>query len=59
VLKEFLYVGNDTHFIVDLANGVEVTVREQNLGSVSSVAFQQGERVAVRWPTDGALILLN
>ena len=58
-LREVLYVGNDTHFIVDLANGAEITVREQNSGSIASSELRQGDQVAVNWPSDGALILLT
>ena len=59
VLRELLYVGNDTHFIVTLPNDVEITVREQNTDSFASTHFRQGDSVTVSWPSDGALILLS
>jgi spermidine/putrescine transport system ATP-binding protein len=57
-VREVIYVGNDTHYIVDLARGVEVTVREQNSSSLGSTVYRQGDAVSVQWSPEGALVLL-
>lgn len=58
VVREALYVGNDTHFIVDLAGGTEITVREQNSSASTSSSVVAGDEVTVKWPEAGSSILL-
>jgi len=60
VVQEVVYIGTDTQFLISLAGGVMIRVRQQNRISASeqfAYAGERGEQVYVAWATDSALLL--
>ena len=57
-LKEVVYIGTDTRYIVDLPQGGELVVREQNSTAPRAARPQKGDAVHIRWrPADGRILL--
>jgi spermidine/putrescine transport system ATP-binding protein len=60
VIQEAIYIGTDTHFMITLAEGLTIRVRQQN--SISTPDQQayfgdQGDTVYVTWVPDAVLLL--
>ncbi|RME45579.1 MAG: TOBE domain-containing protein, partial [Chloroflexi bacterium] len=53
-----VYIGTDTRFLVQLAQGFQVSVREQNPGRAGA-SFRRGESVFVTWSPESTLILVD
>jgi spermidine/putrescine transport system ATP-binding protein len=59
-LEEVLFVGNDTQYLVRLANGGRLMAREQNqLPASRDLGFQVGQRVQVCWAPASVNLLLE
>lgn len=55
-IHDTTFIGTDTRFLVELAPGVRLDVRYQNLNP-GDVAFQTGQAVAVSWQPSSARLL--
>jgi spermidine/putrescine transport system ATP-binding protein len=58
-VRETIYIGTDTRYRVALSPTVELVVRVQNFGARDDVHFQVGDALAVQWPAENALILVE
>lgn len=57
IIREVVYIGTDTRYVVGLATGETLVVRTQNVGGQGYGAFQVGEAVtAWWWLTDARLL---
>ena len=52
-----VYIGTDTHYGVQLANGQAIRVREQNSSAESRFLAREGEPVTVRFAPEAARVL--
>lgn len=62
VIQEIVYIGTDTHFLISLAEGLTIRVRQQNWVSTSDRRAYYGERgdnVHVAWAPESTLLLVN
>ncbi|MBK9055611.1 MAG: TOBE domain-containing protein [Chloroflexi bacterium] len=57
IIREAVYIGTDTRYVVGLATGEAVVVRTQNVGGQGYGAFQVGEAVTVWWRLTDARLL--
>lgn len=57
VVREAIYIGTDTRYVVTIGQGTELIVRIQNFGQRYDTIFKQGERVLVFWDNADARIL--
>ncbi|MFM1917215.1 MAG: hypothetical protein RJB01_730 [Actinomycetota bacterium] len=48
-VREVIYVGMSTRFIIELPNGGTVTASQQNTGAAGDLAHLRGQRVWVSW----------
>ncbi|WP_159941495.1 MULTISPECIES: ABC transporter ATP-binding protein [unclassified Nocardiopsis] len=55
-VTETVYMGSSTHYQVDVGDGEEVTVYQQNSAS-SALAAERGERVWLSWPPEHSYVL--
>ena len=54
-VREIVFVGNDTHYFISLANAANVMVREQNRSPVETSSAKVGQTAYVVWsPASGA-----
>ncbi len=53
-VRDVVYVGSITRYVVDLDGGGELVVVRQNTGDVSEPPVNQGERVCLSWKQDQA-----
>jgi len=52
-----IYLGESTHWIVELEDGQRLTVLEQNREASSNHMSRSGQRVSLRWEPDAAVVL--
>jgi spermidine/putrescine transport system ATP-binding protein len=60
VIQEVIYIGTDTQFLVSLAQGLTIRVRQQNHISTPdrrAYSGDRGDRVYVAWAPESALLL--
>jgi len=60
VIQEAVYIGTDTHFMISLAEGLTIRVRQQNsISTPDQQAYfgEQGDNVYVTWVPDAVLLL--
>jgi spermidine/putrescine transport system ATP-binding protein len=58
VVRETVYIGTDTRFVVGLSSGETVVARLQNIRSKGSGEFSVGDRVKVVWAFEDARTLM-
>lgn len=56
-VREVVYIGTDTRYIVELASGETLVTRVQNLGGRGLGHFATGDQVKVRWIPEDARTL--
>lgn len=54
VVREMVYIGTDTRFVVDLVSGGHIVARLQNIGSKGLGEFAVGDPVNVLWTCQDA-----
>jgi spermidine/putrescine transport system ATP-binding protein len=62
VIREIVYIGTDTQFMVSLADDLTVRVRQQNHISTSdrqAYSGERGDQVYVAWASESALLLVE
>jgi spermidine/putrescine transport system ATP-binding protein len=59
VVRETVYIGTDTRFVVDLASGEHIVARLQNIGSKGLGEFSVGDPVKVLWACQDARALTH
>ncbi len=59
VVKEVVYIGTDTRYIVELPRGNELVVREQNSTARPATQLHKGDPVRIHWQPDDGRILLE
>jgi spermidine/putrescine transport system ATP-binding protein len=60
VIREIVYIGTDTHFLISLADELTLRVRQQNsISTPEQRAYfgNQGDRVYVTWTPESVLLL--
>lgn len=57
VVKETIYIGTDTRYILQITDSTLVTVREQNINPDNVHVFHVGDRVGLNWNPAQALVL--
>ncbi len=57
LIRNVVYVGNDTRYEVEVAPGIRLFVREQNIRRADIQRFRPGERAWIHWPAESARIL--
>lgn len=50
VIKDMIYLGSDTVYIIQFPKGSEIRVRSQNFNIFSAVRFEPGTKVYLTWP---------
>ena len=58
-VREAVYIGTDTRYIVELATGETVVTRVQNLGARGLEQFATGSRVKITWASEDAQALTD
>lgn len=58
-VKEVVYIGTDTRYIVALKIGREVIVRQQNRTATDVGGLQKGDAVYVQWQRDYGRVLVQ
>ena len=56
-ILEEIYIGTDTRYRVEIANGVEIFVRMQNYGDRYDRFYDVGDSVYVHWTAENATVL--
>jgi spermidine/putrescine transport system ATP-binding protein len=62
VIREIVYIGTDTQFLVSLADDLTIRVRQQNHISTSdrqAYSGERGDKVYVAWASESALLLVE
>lgn len=59
VVRETVYIGTDTRFVIDLASGEHIVARLQNIGDRGLGEFAVGEPVKVLWACQDARALVS
>jgi spermidine/putrescine transport system ATP-binding protein len=59
VVRETVYIGTDTRFVVDLVSGGHIVARLQNIGSKGLGEFSVGDPVKVLWACQDARALTH
>ncbi|MFL7892171.1 MAG: ABC transporter ATP-binding protein [Anaerolineales bacterium] len=57
IVKETIYIGTDTRYILQITDSTLVTVREQNINPDYVGVFHVGDRVGLNWNPAQALVL--
>jgi spermidine/putrescine transport system ATP-binding protein len=58
-VKEVVYIGTDTRFIVELDIGSELVVRQQNRSARDVGELQKGDAVEVQWAREDGRVLVE
>jgi spermidine/putrescine transport system ATP-binding protein len=58
-VREAIYIGTDTRYVVQLGENAQVVARIQNFGNRFDQPIDKGEEVVVQWPTEMARILVD
>jgi spermidine/putrescine transport system ATP-binding protein len=58
-LREAVYIGTDTRFVVELPSGEALVARVQNTGGAGSRQFAPGDEVALCWRPEDARLLVE
>ncbi len=53
-IKELVYLGSDTVYIVKFKQGTEIKVRNQNINTFSDALIEPGTEVALFWPKESS-----
>jgi spermidine/putrescine transport system ATP-binding protein len=56
-IKEVIYIGTDTRYIVQLTERTEVVIREQNIDPSRMSQVREGDEIGVAWNPAHALVL--
>jgi spermidine/putrescine transport system ATP-binding protein len=59
VVKQAIYIGTDTRYIVTIGQNTDLVVRVQNFGHRNETTFEEGQAVNVYWSTQNARVLIN
>ncbi|MBC7813464.1 MAG: ABC transporter ATP-binding protein [Burkholderiales bacterium] len=59
VVKQAIYIGTDTRYVVRIGQNADVVVRVQNFGHRNEMTFEEGQAVNVYWSTKNARVLIN
>ncbi|NPA90252.1 MAG: ABC transporter ATP-binding protein [Chloroflexi bacterium] len=59
VVRNVVYVGNDTRYEVELDSGIRLFVREQNVHRADIRRFTAGQHAWIWWPPENARILVQ
>jgi len=59
VVRETVYIGTDTRFVIDLLSGEHVVARLQNIAGKGRGEFSVGDPVKVLWACQDARALIN
>lgn len=57
IVKEVVYIGTDTRYVIEILTGQEVLIRVQNSSREDISAFRQGAEVSVSWTVEDAKVL--
>jgi len=58
-VKEIVYIGTDSRFLIDLPTGETIVARVQNIGGRASTSHAVGELITIGWEPGDALILTS
>jgi spermidine/putrescine transport system ATP-binding protein len=59
VVRDSIYIGTDTRYVVQLTDNAHLVERVQNFGAGHDQRIDKGDQVYVRWIADNARILLD
>jgi spermidine/putrescine transport system ATP-binding protein len=58
-VKEIVYIGTDSRYLIDLPTGETIVARVQNIGGRASTSHEVGQSITVGWEPDDARILIS
>jgi hypothetical protein len=57
VVRDVIFIGTDTRYVVQVADDKHITARQQNSGDARRIG--KGEQVILSWAVENARILLD
>jgi spermidine/putrescine transport system ATP-binding protein len=58
-VREVIYLGTDSRYLVEIGSGQELVVRSQNTGVSDPATFDTGDTVHIGWEPDDAQVLIE